>query len=195
MANRNACMIVPLVAAMALAACATGAKVDTMLVDDAHLPERATFAWQPTELVAQGGASTAADAAELDRLVRREVLSDLELKGYRQATPDTADFLVTYQVVVNQRGLTAPRPDPAAPSVSGSVGPGDPLDILREDARLGDGAVTATDGSLLVFATDRRTGRILWRGVARDTTTSVHQAIRVVPGAVHEMMKAFPARP
>jgi hypothetical protein len=184
-------VVILLAASAALAACATrGAKLETTEVEGANIAQRSSFAWQPARLVQQGGEATDEQGARLEADVRREVVGALGHKGYSQAAADAADFLVTFQIVVTDRAV-ATRRDPTPPSVSGSVGPGDPLDIIR-DAQMNERTVATTAGSLLIFATDRETGRILWRSVADDTITSTQQALRRIPALVRSMMVKFP---
>jgi hypothetical protein len=174
-----------------LAACVSGgAKVETMEIEGANLAARDSYAWQGPRLVAQGVEASEQQVRQFDASVESGVVRALEEKGYRQASPETADFLVTYQFVVGGRTVETRR-DPTPPSVSGSVGPGDPLDIVR-DAQATETTMTATEGSLLIFATDRESGRILWRGVADRTVVSAGQAVREIPRVVRKMMDEFP---
>ena len=176
-----------------LAACVTGgATVETMEVEGGNLSARDTFAWQGPRLVSQGVEASDEQVRQFDTSIENGVVKALQDKGYRATSPETADFLVTYQFIVTGRTVETRR-DPTPPSVSGSVGPGDPLDIVRE-SQAPETTMATTEGSLLVFATDRENGRILWRGVADETVVSAGRAVREVPRVVRKMMDDFPAR-
>ena len=179
--------------AIGLAGCvAGGASVQTTEVEGANLAARDSFAWQAPRLVAQGVEATEEQIRHLDSSIERGVIEALSDKGYVPEAAQTADFLLTYQIVVGDRRVTTRR-EATPPTVSGSVGPGDPLDIIRE-SQGPETAMTATEGSLLIFATDRESGRILWRAVADDTVISVGQTVREAPGLVRRMMHDFPER-
>ena len=175
------------------AACVSGgARVETTEVEGANLAARDSFAWQGPRLVSQGVEASEEQVRQFDASIESGVVKALQDKGYRQASPDSADFLVTYQFIVSGRTVETRR-DPTPPSVSGSVGAGDPLDIVRE-AQAPETTMATTEGSLLVFATERESGRILWRGVADETVVSVGRAVREIPRVVRKMMDDFPAR-
>lgn len=176
-----------------LTGCTTGgAKVESTVVEGGNLPLKDTFAWQGPRLVAQGVEATDEQVRQFDSSIEHGVTSALKDKGYRTAPADSADFLVTYQFVVRERSVERRR-DPTPPSVSGSVGPGDPLDIVRE-AQAPETSVATTTGSVLVIATDRQSGRILWRGVADETVISVGRAVRETPRVIRKMMEGFPEK-
>ncbi|HSN70729.1 MAG TPA: DUF4136 domain-containing protein [Steroidobacteraceae bacterium] len=179
--------------ALSLTACGTGgARIETTEIPGGDLAARETFAWQGPRLVAQGVEASEQQVQQFDSSIQAGVVDALEAKGFRQAPVGTADFLVTYQFVVSGRSVETRR-NPTPPSVSGSVGAGDPLDIMRQ-SQVAEEQVMRTEGSLIIFATDRETGRILWRGVADQAVVSVGRAVREIPRVVREMMQEFPAR-
>jgi hypothetical protein len=100
---------------------------------------------------------------------------------------------VSYQVIVTSAG-TSERAEPVAGmSPEGAVGPGDPFRELRDRGSLTPD-VRESVGNLLVFVTDRETGKILWRGTAESLMTSPREGARAVPSAVRRMFDKFPTR-
>ena len=172
------------------AACAGGVKVSTMEVDDARLHERASFAW-----VDRGTAGPQADpalAAQVNSDVRQTAVSELSRKGYQEAPAESADMLVSFQLAVTSAPLSERDVPNVGMSPQASVGPGDPFRELRDRGTL-TSDVRESNASLMVFVTDRQTGRILWRGTAEALMTSPREGAQAVPSAVRRMFEKFPA--
>jgi len=182
----------PALTATALLGCASAGKVSSVEIEGANLAARQNFAWQNPQLVQQGGDVTPELARQIDATIRQHAIEELVRKGYVQTSESLADFIVTYQIIVTDRSLVERR-DPAAPSPSGSVGPGDPLDILR-DAGPPSGIAYESEGSVLVMATDNESGRILWRGSIEGAVTNPAQVLRFLPGDIRRMFEGFPVR-
>lgn len=181
-----------LLAATGLIACVSAGKVSSFEIEGANLAARQNFAWQNPQLVQQGGDVTPELARQIDTTIRQHVIDELVRKAYVQTSESLADFIVTYQIVVTDRSIVERR-DPASPSPSGSVGPGDPLDILR-DTGPASGIAYESEGSVLVMATDSESGRILWRGSIEGAVTDPAQVLRLLPGDIRRMFRGFPAR-
>ena len=174
-----------------LVACASGVRVSTLEVDDARLHQRTSFAW--VDRGSTGLERDAALAAEVNASVRQVAVSELRRKGYEEVSPEQADLLVSYQVIVTDAGPLNRGEPTSGMSPQGSVGPGDPFRELRDRGTLTPD-VRQSHGSLLVFVTDSRSGRILWRGTAESLMTSRREGARKVPSAVRQMFEKFPAR-
>jgi hypothetical protein len=172
-------------------ACASGVKVSALEVDDARLHERTSFAW-----VDRGSTGPQADPALATRVsseVKQAAVGELSRKGYQELPAERADMLVSYQVVITSAGSSNRGEPVMGMSPQGTIGPGDPFRELRDRGTLTPD-VRESEGSLLVFITDRATGRILWRGTAESLMTSPREGARVVPAAVRRMFEKFPAR-
>jgi hypothetical protein len=162
-----------------------------MEVDDARLHERASFAWVDRDNA--GPQADPAVAAQLNSDVRQAAVNELSRRGYEQLPPERADMLVSYQVVVTSVG-SGDRGEPVSGmSPQASIGPGDPFRELRDRGTVTND-VRESMGSLLVFVTDRQTGRILWRGTAESLMTSPREGERAAAGAVRQMFEKFPMR-
>jgi hypothetical protein len=92
--------------------------------------------------------------------IRAAITVTLEAKGYRQSSPNTAEFLVHYRVSVRtterEIGGFVSRNNPAGPS---SSGPAAILTVAR---------VETTEGKLVIELVDRQSGAIVYRAEAHD---------------------------
>jgi hypothetical protein len=174
-----------------LAAC--GPSIRVTRTADLPIPAAARYAWGR----ADGPPSFAerdprAENPEARALIERAVDRELEAKGFRRTTADSAEVLVHYHLgIVTRVDTLRPHPDecaspPCTPYVWGYWGrpeqaPGRP--------------VTYDEGSLMLDVMDRRSGRLAWRGLAEgDATPSATPAARQrrVDRAVARLLRDFP---
>jgi hypothetical protein len=101
--------------------------------------------------------------ALLHERIRSAITSILGAKGYRQCSPETADFLVHFRVSVRTaerdvRGLVARR----TPGGSSSNGPAPLLTVTRA------GRTEMTEGNLVIELMERHTGAVVYRAEWHD---------------------------
>jgi hypothetical protein len=131
---------------------------------DIAIHPTATYALTPTLL---GARPEERDPRVHNALVHERIgsaiRSTLAAKGYRQSSPETADFLVHFRVSVRTaerevRGFVARR-TPAGSSGNGSA----PLLTVTRAER-----AETTEGRLVIALLERRTGAVVYRAEAHD---------------------------
>jgi hypothetical protein len=173
----------PLVLAMVLAVAACSHREAEIYRDpDIVIGPAATYALTPTLLGAR--------PEELDPRVHNALLhgrissaitATLAAKGYRQSSPEAADFLVHFRIGVRtvERNVTGFvwRLNPARSSST----------ILTVTPA---GTMEMTEGTLLIELVDRQTGAVLYRAEARaDDVTPWDSSEVVVTGAVQALLQ------
>ena len=167
-------------AAAAALACLTGAapayaKVEVIKTASFALSKGSTFAWASTPAVGYGIPDPAvANEITVDRL-RVTTETTLAAKGYRQVgSPDEADFLVSYTVVM----LPTTGPEVSA---SGSA-----PSFVRVDSGI------QTEGLLVLDLTERRTGRLVWRASSKKRVTGKDASDKSLTALLRKMTKSLP---
>ncbi|MDX2167681.1 MAG: DUF4136 domain-containing protein [Deltaproteobacteria bacterium] len=149
-----------------------------------------TYAWRSTEPPATGDPRL--KNKRLDTTVRSAVDRTLAAKGYQSAAAGTtADFLVAYHIVVNQKTSAAEIDRTYGYGRSGGWGGG----------TYGGWGWTTTQsydyeqGTLLIDIIDPATMNLLWRGtgtrVIAEGTSHDKRAARITD-AVEQILKDFP---
>jgi hypothetical protein len=164
--------------------------------DPAAAPDMAsyrTYAWYGAsgpaeEEAAQGGSGTPGGPL-LRGVLRSEVQSQLEQRGFRPAAPgESPDFRVAWHGSISPEVQVVPlgSPYPWGPWV-------DPWYV----GGMGAGATTTSEqGRLVLDVVDARTGKLAWRGTAEGPVdTGSIRFEQKVRQAVGELMERFPPRP
>ncbi len=173
-------------AAAAALVCLTGvapayAKVEIVKTASFALSKGSTFAWASTPAVGYGIPDPAvANEITVDRL-RVTTETTLAAKGYRQVgTPDEADFLVSYTVVML----------PTSDAEISASGCNSPVCNLPANASLDTSIYT--EGMLVLDLTERRTGRLVWRATSKKRVTGKDVSDQRLTALLREMTKSLP---
>jgi len=156
------CMILSSLA-LALAAC-SHKEADIYRDPDIAIRPTASYALTPILLGARPEElDPRVHNALLHERIRSAITSILGAKGYRQSSPETADFLVRYRVSVRTaerdvRGFVARR----TPGGSSSNGPEPLLTVTRAER------TEITEGNLVIELMERQTGEVVYHAEAHD---------------------------
>ncbi len=181
-----------------LAVVAAGGCVNTDTIDSFKAPERdvaslRSYYWKDGEF----GLPLVQDpsvVASARQKLRETVDAELQAKGYVLA-PDasSADFLVSYNVSAQRRYESADTTRVGSPSPNEVLMPGE---IQPPPASMGPREVTVREGTVAIYADDRASGKLLWRGsVDIDQRIASSEAgVRLVHRLAHEITREFPPR-
>ena len=187
--------LLPAVAALVLFAACGGNPwvVDSFEAPEANVAARHSFVWRTGEvgapLVKQPQTATDAQAQ-----MRALIVDELLRKGYVEtADAAAADMVVSFQVTGARRFVPSDDRRIGAPSPNSVLTPGGvpPLpasEMPREKS--------VRDGTVVIFAEDPASGRLIWRGLvnAEIRVSSVDQTVRQVLDMSRHIVQGFPAR-
>jgi hypothetical protein len=131
---------------------------------DIAIHPTATYALTPTLLGARPEEfDPRVHNALMHERIGSAIRSTLAAKGYRQSSPESADFLVRFRVSVrtaerNVRGFVARR----TPGGSSSNGSAPLLTVTRAER------TEMTEGNLVIELMERQTGAVVYRAQAQD---------------------------
>jgi hypothetical protein len=176
-ANRPSAVLACLLTLL-LAACST-ILVETDHDSSVDFSRFRTWAWDP---------ATAHEPAAMDALVRPAVERELAAKGLGRVDTDTPDLHVEYSLAVEGRHVQT-RSEQSYAYSRGTYG------------GWGRGATEREwkyeEGSLTLLLSDGATGRVVWRGTARevvDPQRTDAERKAVVDEAVGKLLRDFPPR-
>ena len=186
--------ILPGLAALALlGACASTWNVDRYEAPDGDVAGRQLFAWRTGEI----GAPLLDDdalAEQTEARLRETVTLELLRKGYAEA-PDVAraDLVVSIQVTGARRFVESDERRIGAPSPNELLTPGG---VPPRPASELPGEKSVRQGTVIVFAEDPASSRILWRGRvdAEIRAPSRERTIEQVLDMARHIVAEFPAR-
>jgi hypothetical protein len=179
---------------LALAAgCASTWQVDTFEAPGANIAGKRTFAWAGGELGTVAAVDPAV-ATSTDQHIRETVVAELARKGYTEVPdPKVADMLMSYQVVGTRKYVTSKRPRFNAPlpdDVLMTSNPQPPAasEMPREHS--------VREGTVIVFAEDPASGRLIWRGMisAETRTSSPEDTVHTAAEMARDIVDGFPQR-
>ena len=182
------------VALVALGGCTTPGSVTVLSAAPAATPLGQSYAWGPR---VPGGAP-AADNDIVRSRIEASANRVLAAKGYRLAAPDTAQLLFAYHIGLQQKTGTR---------VDQSTSMGVPVGMTCGRHRCTGGwgwgyygppqtSVTTydyTEGSLIVDAVDRASGKLAWRAVYRQRIDAKSAEQERIDRAVDAALKTLPA--
>jgi hypothetical protein len=179
---------------LACAGCASPWAVDRYEAPEGNIPARQAFFLKAGELGAAGGGVGASAEARMDQAVQAAIVEQLTLKGYAQVADATkADLVVSYQVAGARKFVIEEQTRIGAPSPTSVLSPSaaqpPPLSTIpREQA--------VREGSVIVYADDPASGRLIWRGLitAETRAGSTEEGIRTVADMARHITQEFPAR-
>jgi hypothetical protein len=177
-----------------LAACTTTQwTVDKYQAPEADVAAQRSFAWRAGEIGAPliRRPEVSADA---ERQVRAAVTAELQRKGYVEVSETAgADMVVSYQVTGARRFVETDSGRIGAPSPNQVLTPGNVPPLPASEL---PGETSVRSGTVVVFADDAASGRLMWRG-ALDLETrasSMETVVRQVVDVARHITQEFPAR-
>jgi len=167
--------------------------VDSYQAPEADVAARRSFAWRAGEVGAPLIKRPQA-AADAQARMRAVIAQELLQKGYVEAAnPAAADMTVSFQVTGarrfvenDQRRIGAPSPNEVL--TPGGVPPPPASELPREKS--------VRDGTVVVFAEDPASGRLMWRGLvnAEIRVSSLDKTVDQVVDMARHIAQGFPAR-
>ena len=186
--------LLPACAALALlGACATPWDVDRYEAPEADVAGRATYAWRTGEV----GAPLVRNpelVADTEARMRALITAELKQKGYREVTsPAAADMVISFQASGARRYVEADERRIGAPSPNELLTPGG---VPPRPASELPGEKSVRQGSVIVFAEDPSSSRILWRGLISTEirSSSRDRTVEQVLDMGRHIAQEFPAR-
>jgi len=176
-----------------LAACANTWTLDLFEAPEADVGSKRSFLWREGEIGAplMSGPRVSTDMATRLRAV---ITSELLRKGYVETTDAAdADMVVSFQATGARRLVEPERERIGAPSPNELLTPGSvpprPASELPPER-------TVREGTVVVFAEDPASARLLWRGLvnAEIRVSSTDAAINQVVDMARHIAESFPAR-
>ena len=181
------------IAAVTLAGCATQWDVDRYEAPEANIAAKRTFYWSGGEIAAASPIDRSAEQAA-DRAIRETVLAGLVRQGYEQLSEQKqADLIIGYQISGTRRFEQSDDRRIGAPSPNTVLSPSE---VQPPPASTQSREMLVRDGSVMVFANDPATGKLIWRGLvtAELRLGSSEEGVRVVNEMARRIVEEFPAR-
>ena len=152
------------------------------------------FSWSGTASNIDPQARDASTSS--DDEVRRTITENFQKRGYQLVRPEEADFLVSYQVVIEKRlDERVMNTGPGAGTGWGNQN----IDEATYNKKANSTYIMEyTEGSLIIEARAVGTNHLLWQGVAEsvlDQDRSAEKKTAMMRSAVEKIVKRFPARP
>jgi hypothetical protein len=151
------------------------------------------FSWSGTasniDPQATGASATADDE------VRRAITENFEKRGYQLVRPEEAEFLISYQVVIEKR--LDERVMNTGPGAGAGWGNQNIDEATYNKKANSTYIMEYTEGSLIIEARAAGTNHLLWQGVAEsvlDQDRSDQKKAEMMRSAVEKIVKRFPAR-
>lgn len=151
------------------------------------------YAWMPK---AKPSGNLPFDEPAVDRRVKRLVEQELHFKGFRKTPAEEADFLIGYQVALDEQ-LAANdvaehydfNEEITDPAVLGTVG---------DDPSQSQGYIrTYAQGTLVLNVAEAKSKELIWWSAAQaeiHTTDSIEARRKRINQAVKKMLKDFPPK-
>jgi len=176
-----------------LAACANTWTLDLFEAPEADVGSKRSFLWREGELGAPL-MSEPRDTTDTAARLRAVITGELLRKGYVETTDAAdADMVVSFQATGTRRLVEPERQRIGAPSPNELLTPGSipprPASELPPER-------SVREGTVVVFAEDPASGRLMWRGLvnAEIRVSSRAAAIDQVVDAARHIAESFPAR-
>jgi hypothetical protein len=179
--------------ALSLASCSSQWTVEEYQPPEKDVASLHSFAWKPGEYAAPRRVSPEQTLA-LDAKLRATISDELQSLGYMEANdPAAADMHITVQVSGMRRKVLADDSRIGAPTANAVLTPGEG-DVTPPSAM--PDIQTLSDISVIVFADDPTSGRLMWRGAvsSEGRVTSKDAGLRIVDEMARAISREFPAR-
>jgi len=176
-----------------VAGCVSTDTIETFKAPERDVTSLRSYYWKDGEFGLPLVQDPAVVASARQKL-RETVDTELQAKGYVLATDAaTADFLVSYNVSAQRRYASADTTRVGSPSPNEVLMPGE---IQPPPASMGPREVTVREGTVAIYADDRESGKLLWRGSVdiEQRVASSEAGVRLVHRLAHEITREFPSR-
>ena len=167
--------------------------VDRFEAPEADVAGKRSFAWRDGEVGAPL-IKQPAIAADTQARMRTAITDGLKLKGYVETADATAaDMVVSFQVSGARRFVASDERRIGAPTPNDVLTPGGmpplPASELPPEKSI-------REGTVVVFAEDPRSGRLVWRGLvnAEIRVSSIDRTVDQVIDMGRHITQDFPAR-
>lgn len=187
-------LVPALVALVLVAACGANPwAVDSYQAPEADVAGKRTFVWRAGDI----GAPLIKQpqvAADAEARMRTAITEELVRKGYVETTDAAgADMTVSFQVSGARRfvpsdGQRVGAPSPNEVLTPGGMPPRPASELPREKS--------VREGTVVVFAEDPASGRLMWRGLvnAEIRVSSIDRTVNQVIDMGRHITQGFPAR-
>ena len=176
--------LIPL--ALALAGCATGAKIQTQFDPKAPYPTYKTYAWLATDPGQEQAA--AVRNPQVRQMIVGAIDRELQRKGLTRVTPDEKPDLFVSVIGWGQQRVDVTTYGYAygGAYVYGGYGPGYAVPVTSVQEY--------TDGTLILDLVDAKTRQLVWRGTAADTISNPSAIGQIIDEAVQKLLAAYPPK-
>ncbi|HVH39443.1 MAG TPA: DUF4136 domain-containing protein [Gemmatimonadaceae bacterium] len=185
--------LTPLIAVVSFSMNACGPNVLYHRDSQTPIPGGARWAWgQPDDDGISSRAGGRAPSDSTAQLLRSAIELELDERGYRRTSRDSADFLVHFHV--GRREVYDTLLSPADPSAIATARGRGRWSGAGSPETIGDQAVQWTEGKLIVDVVTPDGGKVAWRGEISDeippgTQKNLEKNIRT---AIDKLMRGFP---
>jgi len=130
-----------------------------------------------------------------DRRVRTYIDRELQQKGFRESTADTADFWVNYNISKQDRMQIDNFNNYPAAGMHGAVGVGTYGSGVSLGYSSGPAVREYKEGTVVLDLIDTHSGKIVWRGIAEGRlkkSLTIADKNRIASEVSREMLADFP---
>ena len=177
--------------AVSFAGCVTTFETGSQLAPDANFARRSTFRFVPDK--SQAAAEAVASGPDWRGLISQDILSALNVKGYRFFPNRQTDLLVAFHIVlVENESVTTLDNYLGYPLTAGQSAQAD-LSKFQDPNHPGE----ASKGTLIIDFIDPKKKVLLWRGWAKthvDLKQSGEKLQALAKDAVNQILAKFPSR-
>jgi len=182
--NKHFNMILLALLTITIAAC-SGIQVSQDFEQDFDFSGMKTFAWQPNDNNEWGLTSNEL----VDRRIQNAIVNTFTAKQFTLEDSARPDFLVSYNLVVDQRISSS--------NVSGGVSMGRSARGRTGSIGISTGSQIRTyeQGTLLIDVTDVASGKLVWRGVSSQALPDLSNPERLtahINDTVEAILAQFP---
>ena len=177
--------------AVLLAGCVTTFETGSQQAPGANFSRRSTFRFVPDK--SQAAAEAVANGPDWRALISRDILADLNTKGYRFFPNRQTDLLVAFHIVLTDNESVTTLDNYIGYSLTPGQSSQADLARFQDPAHPGQ----ASKGTLIIDFIDPTKRVLLWRGWAKtnvDLKQSAEKLEALANQAVNQVLAKFPSR-
>jgi hypothetical protein len=184
-------ILAALAAGLCFGGCSSGVLIETERSSAVDFSGFHTYGWQDANLPS-GENGDSALALAMAGIIRETVNEGLKDKGFVASDTESPDFLVSYHMVLTDESDTSARLPGETVITGSSAGYRvEPVPVYYHMSRV-DGTPRPRKGTIIVYALDAETKRVVWQSVAADTVVSPVSVLDRSRYAVRTMLQDFP---